>query len=311
MGIQLEKEMTEDEKTKELLLKQAQEKQINLLQDNSYKYLQKGIFDFDWNSTWSIGLLMRHLNVCRTIENFHLQTQKKEISILDVGCSLGLLQDFISNYKFFGHTDYLKVNYLGIDQNSDYVTEAQKHNRNVVNSDILQLATAVNRDYNCLPNSIKRNLTPNYSHPNVEQFDIIILAEVLEHIDSELKDFVQILYDLLKYRGKLFVTTPNPRKEIGELLVWPDDHKIEYTKDEVLSIFHGHYDYTYCFDLEDSYPWWTKKIVNDAKIGENEQYRKLSKFLPIPLAQYITSLLLEKDGSMMCYLFEKSYGRYS
>lgn len=310
MGVQLEKEMTEDEKVRELLIKESVKKEIDLFQDNSYKYLQKNLMNFDWNSTWSIGLLMRHLNVCRLIEKFHLKTGLREIHLLDVGCSLGLLQDFISNYKFFGHDGYLKVTYLGIDGNQNYVDEAQKNKRNVIKSELLQFATTYNRHYNCLPNSIRKTSPSQSLNQNIEQFNIIILAEVLEHVEGELKDFIQILYDLLRFRGELFVTTPNPRKSIGELLVWPDDHKIEYTKDEVLSFFSNSYDYRYQFELKESFPWWTKKIVNDARIGETNEFKKLSETLPVPLAQYLTSLLLEKDGSMMCYLFEKSYGRY-
>jgi 2-polyprenyl-3-methyl-5-hydroxy-6-metoxy-1,4-benzoquinol methylase len=288
-----------------------EKKGIDLLQDNSFKYLQKNIDNFDWNSTWSIGLLMRHLNVCRMIENYSLKTKKTHIRLLDVGCSLGLLSDFIQNFKFFGKENSINVHYIGIDGNQTYVDEAQSKGRNVIKSDLFHYSRTLGPNYNALPNSARPSSVPTWQYSIIESYDIVVLAEVFEHIDTTLLDFIQNLWDLLYFRGELFLTTPNPRKEIGEFLVWPDDHKIEYTEKEIDMYFSEHYDYRFIFKKLESFPWWTKKIVNHAKIGETKEYKRLSKFLPVPLAQYMTSLLLEDSGSMMCYLFEKTHKGYN
>jgi 2-polyprenyl-3-methyl-5-hydroxy-6-metoxy-1,4-benzoquinol methylase len=191
-----------------------EKKGIDLLQDNSFKYLQKNIDNFDWNSTWSIGLLMRHLNVCRMIENYSLKTKKTHIRLLDVGCSLGLLSDFIQNFKFFGKENSINVHYIGIDGNQTYVDEAQSKGRNVIKSDLFHYSRTLGPNYNALPNSARPSSVPTWQYSIIESYDIVVLAEVFEHIDTTLLDFIQNLWDLLYFRGELFLTTPNPRKEI-------------------------------------------------------------------------------------------------
>jgi SAM-dependent methyltransferase len=64
-----------------------------------------------------------------------------------------------------------------------------------------------------------------------EQFDVIILSEVIEHLDLS-EGFIMLnqLWSLLKKGGKIIVSTPNlhhPNR------YWVSDHKTPYRHDEV------------------------------------------------------------------------------
>jgi 2-polyprenyl-3-methyl-5-hydroxy-6-metoxy-1,4-benzoquinol methylase len=59
-----------------------------------------------------------------------------------------------------------------------------------------------------------------YSRNNPESFDIVILAEVLEHVDNPL-NFIKLILSLLKPNGKIIITTPN--KSFYKEAIWASD----------------------------------------------------------------------------------------
>jgi predicted SAM-dependent methyltransferase len=63
---------------------------------------------------------------------------------------------------------------------------------------------------------------------------VILAQEVIEHISqAAAKRFLKEAYELLPPGGKLFLSTPNPKKP-EQQFVWPESHVYEYALDELL-----------------------------------------------------------------------------
>lgn len=97
--------------------------------------------------------------------------------ILDVGCGVGTLAFFLSQ---FAHE------VTGIDLSSRAITIAQKANTSI---------KATNLDF-------KNEELKKYT----KKFDLILCTEVIEHIHDQDK-FLSLIYDNLKQDGRLFLTT--------------------------------------------------------------------------------------------------------
>jgi SAM-dependent methyltransferase len=105
------------------------------------------------------------------------QNTDKKNKILEVGSGLGYLTYAIYQQGY---------DITGLDISSDAVKESQrKFGNHYVCQDVYQ-----------------------YAMNNPEKFDIVILTEVIEHVQDP-KGFCKVLISLLKAGGKLIITTPN------------------------------------------------------------------------------------------------------
>lgn len=116
----------------------------------------------------------------------HLVPDKKSSNILEIGSGLGYL-----TYSL------IKANY------------------NVVGIDISQVAveqaTETFGDHYILAN------LHEYALSNLEKYDVVILTEVIEHIDQPI-EFIESIIKLLKPGGKAIITTPNKTFYPGNII---------------------------------------------------------------------------------------------
>jgi|10_taG_2_1085330.scaffolds.fasta_scaffold74949_2 SAM-dependent methyltransferase len=107
---------------------------------------------------------------------------KSRANVMDLGCYNARIMHFLTQIWAF-------VNYTGIDVRQDYLIRSHVGKR---------------KDVKLLCEDITKGL----SIPDNSQ-DMIVSAEVLEHINSDkLPDVIQTLYDKLKIEGRLVVSFP-------------------------------------------------------------------------------------------------------
>lgn len=127
--------------------------------------------------------------------------QDKKIKILDIGCGTGSILESLKG----------KGDLYGIDPSSDAINYCKtKGNFKLKKSNIESL-----------------NYPNNY-------FDVIILSDIIEHIDDDSKG-IQNCYKILKKKGILIITVPAHKK------LWNQDdirlsHKRRYSKERLQKI---------------------------------------------------------------------------
>lgn len=149
-------------------------------------------------------IYLRHSDVARVVDNLVIKNKLKKI--INIGCGLGILEQFIKS----------DVDLLGIDIDKNEIALAQE--LSLKNKKKYQYKVASVYDF--FPNN---------------NFDLVIASEVIEHLDSDVKA-LKHLYDYLPKGGFLVLTVPNKwqlrncfRRLFGLPLVLMDKtHKIEY-----------------------------------------------------------------------------------
>lgn len=121
------------------------------------------------------------------IAGVHNQTINKEnplekLKILDVGCGGGLLSESLAR---------LGATVTGIDPSEELINVARHH-------------AAQNLDKP--PEYIVTNIE-NYHKENCNKFDVVVISEVLEHVENK-PLFLKLALNTLKPAGSLFITTP-------------------------------------------------------------------------------------------------------
>ena len=106
-----------------------------------------------------------------------LTKDKNEIKILEIGSGLGYLTYALRSNGY---------NAVGIDISKEAVDQSKKNFGDYYLHDDLF----------------------NYSKNNSEQYNIIILTEVIEHVENPL-EFIEAALNLLSIGGKILMTTPN------------------------------------------------------------------------------------------------------
>jgi 2-polyprenyl-3-methyl-5-hydroxy-6-metoxy-1,4-benzoquinol methylase len=134
-------------------------------------------------------------------------------SVLEIGSGIGLIGSYIRN-------ENEKIKYLGIEIDKESYQKSQFLKLNTINDDF----TAIE--------SIE------------ESFDVIMLWEVLEHL-QDLKLFLELAYEKLNKNGKVILSTPNynkifnyPKRD-GDAIFQdkPPVHLNFFTKENISSIF--------------------------------------------------------------------------
>lgn len=123
--------------------------------------------------------------------------------------------------------------------------------------------------------------------------DVVILEEVLEHIEKENHGFVlSQIKRILKKNGILLFSTPTPIKEYEEKC-WPEDHDFEYDYNSIIELISKY------FLVEHDMVWshnareYNKLISNNKLISTI--YSKLSNKMPSGFIQAIVSLLADGE----------------
>jgi trans-aconitate 2-methyltransferase len=113
-------------------------------------------------------------------------TPKKNVNILEIGCGIGVLSYMLQKALS-------KINLYSIDASSKSIETAKKINK--------QFNTQF---FNINANMISEKFANNF-------FDLIILYDVMEHIEKEKHyDFFSQLKTLLADDGRIFINIPNP-----------------------------------------------------------------------------------------------------
>ena len=134
-------------------------------------------------------------------------------SVLEIGSGIGLIGSYIRN-------ENEKIKYLGIEIDKESYQKSQFLKLNTINDDF----TAIE--------SIE------------ESFDVIMLWEVLEHL-QDLKLFLELAYEKLNKNGKVILSTPNynkifnyPKRDGNAIFQdKPPVHLNFFTKENISSIF--------------------------------------------------------------------------
>ncbi|KAK2195405.1 bifunctional S-adenosyl-L-methionine-dependent methyltransferase superfamily/Ubiquinone biosynthesis O-methyltransferase [Babesia duncani] len=130
-------------------------------------------------------------------DSIHLQGTLEDLKILDVGCGGGILSEALAKSG-------AKV--LGIDSSDKLIAIAKKHLKDDFStwSEKFGLPTdySKNLDYGCI--SVQELAK---SHEGT--FDIVVISEVLEHIENDLKaEFLKHCITLANTNGIIVITTP-------------------------------------------------------------------------------------------------------
>lgn len=116
--------------------------------------------------------------------------------------------------------DKSKLKVLELGSGLGYLTYAlRKENYNAVGIEISQ--EAVNQANNHFGKYYLCEDLFEYSKTNKETFDIVILTEVIEHIESPIS-FIEAIKELITPEGKIILTTPN-RTLIPSNIIWATD----------------------------------------------------------------------------------------
>lgn len=121
----------------------------------------------------------RYVNLARLIPNGS--------KVLDIGCKDGSFAEYVDT----------SCHYFGVDISNTMLEIASKKGVTVVNA----------------------NITKDKMPFEDKSFDVIIMAEILEHLDSHITALKEV-HRLLKPDGKLIITVPNPeglKKELDSV----------------------------------------------------------------------------------------------
>lgn len=134
-------------------------------------------------------------------------------SVLEIGSGIGLIGSYIRNKNE-------KIKYLGIEIDKESYQKSQFLKLNTINDDFTAIETIE------------------------ESFDVIMLWEVLEHL-QDLKLFLELAYKKLNKNGKVILSTPNynkiynyPKRDADTIFQdEPPVHLNFFTKENITAIF--------------------------------------------------------------------------
>lgn len=138
------------------------------------------------------------------------------------------------------------------------------------------------------------------SIPFVGEIDLIIAAEVIEHMEdqSAARMAIRNMYHALKPNGKLVLTTPTPSD--FDDMVWPDSHEWEFTFNEIYSLVNEH------FEIHKAVPWSMKERDFNHALESNEMLMKIYAMMrgaySESLIRAIISLLCDNTDSRQTML---------
>lgn len=172
--------------------------------------------DFELGSTWTLSQLFRMWIVVEWMKQWDTKTEgdKKEISILDLGCSWSqLYRVWISHGHYFNHP---KTFYVGIDLDVHRLEAGRKAMRVRKSDRVVHIIADA---------TVKRH----YGN-----FNVVACLETLEHVPK--KDGEKLIANAWRNvapGGCLIMSSPNPQKDKGQDSQWGDKHAHEWQWEEV------------------------------------------------------------------------------
>lgn len=184
--------------------------------DSAMTIFNGGLGKLSMTSTWVLSNLIRFSSVAGTI----LSHGKNPTRILDLGCSSGTFLTFwYRNYQAPGK---LALDYTGIEVVAKSYNDARERHpkHKFINADLVKTRVS---------DHIK------------EKLDIVLALEVLEHVGQEAVDRVlEDAHELLDDDGLIIVSSPNPKKHLGQQFMWIDNHVYEFSLDEMEELLTRH-----------------------------------------------------------------------
>jgi 2-polyprenyl-3-methyl-5-hydroxy-6-metoxy-1,4-benzoquinol methylase len=179
----------------------------------TFNELQK----FCFLSTWDLSNVIRYLHTANTVMEHADSNSKKQINVVDIGCSSGTFLGFwYNNCQRAGKT---KLNYLGLEVAEQRYLEAHERwgshdNLKFKNVDVIS--------------------NPLHQHTAENSVDALLVMEVIEHIGQDnARDLLEDSFKCLAPGGILCISSPNPKKDRGQQFVWIDNHVYEFSLAEM------------------------------------------------------------------------------
>jgi SAM-dependent methyltransferase len=111
-----------------------------------------------------------------------------------------------------------------------------------------------------------------------EKYDCILLMEIIEHIPvADGEKILRKCRELLNPDGILVISSPNPKKHIGQMLTNPDAHIFEYSLPEMETLLKKHN-----FEVIDKAGWFGRgKYISQGLTPEEKVlYDKVTRLGP-------------------------------
>lgn len=232
---------------------------------------------------WHSAFMLRYTTACNEILSIKRENIEDAVKILDVGCGEKTFLNFWWNN--FDSPGRPRVDYVGLEYRQDVVDKANqgKNEKSVNRFNVIQFD---------LNNQSLNNIGQH------DKYDIILLQEILEHLDPHIvMSIIEEAKDLLSDRGVLIVSSPNPKKCDGQNFVWPENHIYEYSLDEMKRILIG-----FGFEIKRVNGWLGKAryFKKHLTIEEKNLYNKL-KDISSGLASALMAFM--KPEIAECYIF--------
>lgn len=187
---------------------------------NEKLFSKKNLGTINFASGWELANLLRYGVAANELYNIRYPETAKSMNVLDVGCSLSTFATFW--FTSFAKPGRPRLSYTGLEVRQDIVDAA---NKLWPNSGVNQV-TVLHFD------AMAERLNKRFK----TEFEMILLQEVLEHIDiPNVKNVLKDSYKLLTDEGCVVISSPNPRKLEGQDFVWPENHAYEFSLDEMLA----------------------------------------------------------------------------
>lgn len=246
----------------ELLLRLTSDKnEENLADDGSYEHAQvddnEGFFlpnnnKLNFASTIEGSAMFRYAYAATFLIQNYLQF--KEVRMLDIGCSKATFLHFWRDH--FNPGKKPRLNYVGVDIRDEAIEHSKDHFPN---------HTFFKRDI----------VSEDIPKPGDNLYDVAFVMEVIEHIPVDAgKVLLQKTYDALKDDGMIVLSSPNPKKHIGQMLTNDSDHVFEYSFEEISTLLAES-----SFEITDVSGWFGRAAYMTMGLTEEETrlYGKLSR----------------------------------
>jgi len=188
---------------------------------NEALFTSKTLGKVNFASGWDMANIFRYGVAANELYSLRYPEIERSLNVLDLGCSLATFYTFwISSFALPGRP---RINYHGLE----------------VRENIVKKANALYEDSKNGTKSIKIEkfdaMTQRLSKFKDTKYEMILLQEVLEHIGiPAVKKILKDSNNLLTDDGCIVISTPNPRKHLGQEFTWPENHLYEFTLEEML-----------------------------------------------------------------------------
>lgn len=173
-----------------------------------------------FHSGWDLANVFRYAVVANQLVHIKRESAEDVVSVLDVGCSSANFYTFwLSSYANPGRP---RVEYVGYEVRESQVAKAAE--LHPINLKRVNSCRVYQRDIIKEPiGQLNR------------KFDVIVMQEILEHLPRETTTAaIHSAYDMLKPGGTVIISSPNPKKHLGQQFVWEDSHVYEHCLWEML-----------------------------------------------------------------------------